>query len=344
MISVMIPVCNAEPYLRRCLDSVLNSACRDFELILVNDGSSDQSPAICREYAARDSRVRLISQENRGVSAARNRGLEECRGEWVVFVDADDTISPDFLSMIAQEENRSQDLLLFDFAYTEEALVPARTVPEPLCFGPEDVPELLRSLLLRRQLTVGGNLNFVSPWAKAYRKELIDRFSIRFSPRLFFAEDKLFNAEFLTRTARCAYRPVPVYRYFVHPGSASQRFSLALPYNLAGLLEQLCCVLKSGHVWEPLERDFYSYALETLSYSLVWTVFSPENPQTRHERMEVCRALRENPVYLQAMKYNRSCGHWVRQTLVLLFRLRRYAAAGLLARLWHRYLSWKNRR
>ena len=344
MISVIIPVYNAEACLRRCLDSILNSTCQDFELILVNDGSADKSWEICREYAARDGRVRLISQENQGVSAARNRGLEAVRGEWVVFVDADDAISPDFLDMVALEENRSQDLLLFDFVKTEEALVPAHAVPEPLLFGPEDIPELLRRLLLRQQLIEGGNLNFVSPWAKAYRKSLIDRFSIQFSPKLFFAEDKLFNAEFLTKAERCAYRPVPVYFYNIHPDSSSQRFHPGLPYNLADLLEQLCGVLEASHAMAPLERDFYSYALETLSYSLVRTVFSPKNPQTCHEKREVCRTLRESRVYVQAMKYNHACGHWVRRTLILLLRLRWYFAAGILSRLWYYYLSWRDRR
>ena len=119
MISVIIPVYNAEPYLAHCLDAVLGSAHPDFELLLINDGSTDRSLAICREYARRDSRVRLFSQENQGVSAARNRGLEECAGEWIVFVDADDVISPAFLGLIAAEEYAAQDMLLFDFAGTE---------------------------------------------------------------------------------------------------------------------------------------------------------------------------------------------------------------------------------
>ena len=343
MVSVIIPVYNAEPYLRRCLDSVLNSTCQDFELILVNDGSADKSLELCQEYAARDSRIQLISQENRGVSAARNRGLEICRGEWVVFVDADDIISPSFLEIIAQEEYQSQDLLLFDFAGAAEDLTAAAPVPEALRFGAEAVPGLLRSLLLRTQLIEGGNLNFVSPCGKAYRKSLLDQYSIRFSHQLFFAEDKLFNTEYLIRTKQCAYLPTPVYYYNLHPDSLSHRFNPRLPYNLAELLERLRDALEAGALLAPLERDFYSYALDNLSYSMVWTVFSPQNPQTYREKTEVCRTLRENPLYCEAMAYNRSCGHWVRKTLIWFFYLRWYPAVGLLARLWYYYLSWKNR-
>ncbi len=107
MISVVIPVYNVEQYLGGCLDSVLCSVYQDFELILVNDGSTDGSFQICGEYAARDSRIRLISQENTGVSAARNRGIDACQGEWIVFVDADDFISPNFLNLVAWEDRKS---------------------------------------------------------------------------------------------------------------------------------------------------------------------------------------------------------------------------------------------
>ena len=120
MISVIIPVYNLERYLYRCIDSVLRSTYTDFELILVDDGSTDASPQICEDYTERDSRVRLLRQENQGVSAARNRGLDVCQGEWVVFVDADDRISPDHLSLVAGPEDA--DLLLFDFAEDPEEL------------------------------------------------------------------------------------------------------------------------------------------------------------------------------------------------------------------------------
>lgn len=342
MISVVIPVYNVERYLRGCLDSVLRSAYQDFELILVNDGSADKSLDICKEYAARDSRIRLISQENGGVSAARNRGIAACRGEWVVFVDADDLISPDFLDRIAREE--PQDLLLFDFASAEADLAAATPAPEPLRYGRGDVPELLRSLLLRRQLAEGGNLNFVSPCAKAYRRALLDRCGVRFSPELFYGEDKLFNVEFLTRVERCTYIPAPVYYYNIHLDSSSHRFNPKLPYNLVRLLERLRDALEASEMFALLERDFYSYALENLSYTMVWAVFCPENHGSGGEKRQVCRDLRENGLYRAAMRYNLSTGHWVRKTLVWLIQLRWYFAAGVLARVWHGYLSWKNRR
>ncbi|MFW5510256.1 MAG: glycosyltransferase family 2 protein, partial [Prevotella sp.] len=92
MISIIIPIYNVEKYLRQCLDSVVNQTYQDWEAILVDDGSSDSSPAICDEYAKKDSRFKVLHQANGGVSSARNIGLNKSHGEWLIFLDADDML------------------------------------------------------------------------------------------------------------------------------------------------------------------------------------------------------------------------------------------------------------
>lgn len=99
-ISVIIPVYNAEPYLRRCLDSVQGQTYENLEILLVNDGSTDGSRAVCDEYAARDSRIRVLHKENGGVSSARNAGLAAAAGEWIGWVDSDDWIEPDMFAYL----------------------------------------------------------------------------------------------------------------------------------------------------------------------------------------------------------------------------------------------------
>ncbi len=344
MVSVIIPVYNAEPYLRACLDSVLASAYQNFELLLVNDGSTDGSLAICEEYAARDSRVALISQENRGVSAARNRGLDVCRGEWVVFVDADDRISPDFLGLVVREEYREQDLILFDRVENSEDFSRALSVPKTLYFEQEEVPELFRCLFQRRQLVQGGNANYVTPAAKAFRRSLIDRYSIRFLPKLFYGEDTLFNIEFLSKAGHCAYTALPVYYYRFHADSSSHRFNPKLPYTLAELLKEIRAVLEANHLFSSLEKDFHTYTLDNLSYTLAWSVFHSSSTNSYGEKMRVCRDLRNDKLYCEALKHSFAYGDIVKRPLIFLFRMRLYPAAGLLASLWAAYLTWKSRR
>lgn len=102
-ISVIVPVYKVEKYLPKCIDSILQQIFTDFELLLIDDGSPDNSGKICDEYAIKDSRIRVFHKKNGGVSSARNLGLDNAKGEWISFIDADDWISSDFLSFDHEE-------------------------------------------------------------------------------------------------------------------------------------------------------------------------------------------------------------------------------------------------
>lgn len=99
-ISVIVPVYNSSDYLKMCLDSILNQTFSDFELILINDGSTDDSRLICEKYLKFDNRIKLINQDNSGQAAARNKGIKESAGEWLCFVDSDDCVSPNYLEYL----------------------------------------------------------------------------------------------------------------------------------------------------------------------------------------------------------------------------------------------------
>ena len=116
-ISVIVPVYNAEKYLHRCIDSILAQTFSDFELLLIDDGSKDNSGRICDEYAAKDSRIRVFHKKNGGVSSARNMGLDNAKGDWITFVDSDDWVKQDYLySMISQPD---ADLIMSSFDIIE---------------------------------------------------------------------------------------------------------------------------------------------------------------------------------------------------------------------------------
>lgn len=121
MISLIIPVYNVEPYLRKCLDSLLAQDYDDWEALIIEDGSTDYSGAICDEYAARDSRLRVYHKTNEGVSSARNFGLDNARGEWIWFVDSDDWISKNALSRLSETiHNVNCDTIFFGIEYYDE--------------------------------------------------------------------------------------------------------------------------------------------------------------------------------------------------------------------------------
>ena len=101
-VSVIVPVYNVEKYIRKCLDSIVSQTLNDLEIILVNDGSTDTSPAICEEYKRKDERIKMITQKNQGLSAARNAGLKDATGEYVIFIDSDDYIAENMLEILVE--------------------------------------------------------------------------------------------------------------------------------------------------------------------------------------------------------------------------------------------------
>ena len=118
-ISIIVPVYHVEKYLRRCLDSILNQSFDDFELILVNDGGTERETALCEEYARADARIVYLHQDNAGLSAARNSGLDICRGEWIMYADSDDWVHPDFCAKaLASVEGTDALMGIFDLLCT----------------------------------------------------------------------------------------------------------------------------------------------------------------------------------------------------------------------------------
>ncbi|MGN0347046.1 MAG: glycosyltransferase family 2 protein [Lachnospiraceae bacterium] len=118
----IVPVYNTAPYLSACLDSLLVQN-GDFEILAINDGSTDESPAILEEYKKKDSRIRVISQENQGLGEVRNRGINNAKGEWLIFVDSDDYLAEQALEIITEKRKQltsTHDILLFPFVYVKE--------------------------------------------------------------------------------------------------------------------------------------------------------------------------------------------------------------------------------
>ena len=347
MISVIIPVYNAELTLSRCIDSVLASACGDFEIILVNDGSADKSPEICSAYAGKDSRIHFVTQENQGVSAARNRGIREASGEWIIFLDADDFISDDFLSLVARPEYRHMDLILFRFAIhssdvsavSRDTDAPEGMPVEAHCYQGDGMLPLLRRILAPRPLDDGFAPDFRTPCARAYRKSILEQYAIRFSPDIRIGEDLLFNLEYQLKAGSCAVIPRTVYFYDVHGDSSSHHFSPWLHENHARLLQAVRDVLDSSGMFAALEEDYYSYALENLTYVLIREIFSPHSPRKYRESRKLCQEMRWNRMYIDAFSYNRKTGILPRKVLVLFFRLKCYLIVKFISGVSYVYLQ-----
>ena len=208
-ISVIVPVYKVEQYLRRCVDSILAQTFTNIEVILVDDGSPDSCPAICDEYAQQDNRVKVIHQENRGVSAARNAGLDwvfaNSDSQWISFVDSDDWVHPLFLEYLHRAAVGN--------SVSVSACEYSREKHEDISYTASKI-----SSLQFYEMT-GKYLLFTVMWNKLYRRELF--FNVRF-PLVSVSEDTFVCHRILYQCEQIMFLPIPLYLYYLNSDSITQ--------------------------------------------------------------------------------------------------------------------------
>lgn len=189
-ISVIVPVFNVEKFLHQCLDSILAQSVTDFELLLVDDGSTDSSSGICDEYTRRDSRVRVFHRRNHGVSVARNFGLDLSSGVWVAFIDSDDWLEPEYFRHLLVGSEFA-DLCVAGYVQIEAAKTLEYAPLEEVFAGSNIncfLEKHISSCLIR------------APWCKLFKREIILNRGLRFDETVSLGEDTIFNLRYLQCT------------------------------------------------------------------------------------------------------------------------------------------------
>lgn len=200
--SIIIPIYNASPYLAFSLESLLSQPFQDFELILVNDGSTDESASICDAYAAKDDRIKVLHEAHHGVAHSRQVGLETARGEYILYVDADDTVEPGMIVDMYQEAvTKKADLVICDYReLTHEGEVYRKQEPTSL-----DGVAVLEDIL-------DGKL-YGALWNKMMRREWLLQTKASFPLELTMREDLIFLSQCLPYASKIAYIPKAFYGY-----------------------------------------------------------------------------------------------------------------------------------
>lgn len=220
-VSIIVPIYNAQNYIRRCIDSILAQEYTDYELILVNDGSTDTSGSICDEYASHDARIRVIHKENTGVSDTRNIGIGEAVGDYLQFLDSDDWITPDATKLLVRAATEHHcDLVIADFY---------RVVGERVAHK-GDIDEdgvLTKEEFAAHMMENPADFYYGVLWNKLYRRDLIETFHLRMDTSVSWCEDFLFNLEYILHADVFYALQAPIYYYVKTKGSlASQGMSI----------------------------------------------------------------------------------------------------------------------
>lgn len=215
MVSIIVPIYNVEPYLERCIASLQNQDYRDIEIILVDDGSTDNSFAIVNRFAIRDKRIIAIQKENGGVSSARNVGLDTAQGRYILFVDGDDYVDKDYVSYFLKTiQDTNCKIGMNKVNYVDEKLRgkqrdDAITVPS----------EIAMEYIFLDKI-------FVAVWNKIYEASFLKENGIRFNENIWYGEGMLFNIECLSKLQTVALGEKCVYHQVSNRNSAMRKFNL----------------------------------------------------------------------------------------------------------------------
>lgn len=250
LISIIVPIYKVEPYLRRCLNSIVNQTYTNLEIILVDDGSPDNCPQICDEYAAKDNRIIVIHKENGGLSDARNAGLDICKGEYVSFIDSDDYVDSNYIeSLIEPTKKDSYDFIIADYLSSNEEIEPSHLSCKE---GPIQSSLTIISIYCNQQYPP-------SAWAKLYKRSFLDSNKFRFQKGLLF-EDQLWSCTLACFAKNIYIIHKQIYHYTIRTDSIMQSSDIGFSKRLSSwcfILTQEENILSSYQ--ESLKKEISSF-------------------------------------------------------------------------------------
>lgn len=227
-VSIIIPVYNAEQYLRKCIESILNQELQQFELILVDDGSTDNSLSICQSYKQKDERVQVIHQINQGVSVARNTGIKVAKGEFIAFVDADDWIEAAmYEEMYAQAIKYEAEAVVCNYVeeWPNQRLLKKHHINKPVIDTQAEKEQLVLNLIAGKYLNDLDNMTaFRGSCFYLYKRENLQEQGYLFEEELPIGEDFVFNLNILPTLKHIAAVEGSYYHYHINEASTTQKY------------------------------------------------------------------------------------------------------------------------
>ena len=276
MLSVILPVYNVEKYLERCLNSILGQTLADIEVVCVNDGSTDNSEEIIKEYLQKDSRIKLINQPNNGAASARNTGIEAARGDYILILDSDDFLEENAL-LYMYNRSKSLDLdILITYSYdldnkTGEKTLPAyhlkkQYLPSKEVFNYKDIPDYI--------------FNFSVGWAwdKLYKKSFIERYNLRF-PNLQNTEDVYFVFMSLVLADRISVIGDALITHRVNNQTQLSQSRERGLFCFAEAIEDIKKELEERNLYQYVKKSYINWIME----HTVWQYRTAKNPMSQEK-------------------------------------------------------------
>lgn len=308
-ISVIVPIYNAERFLRQCIDSIVNQTCRDLEIILVNDGSTDNCGAICDEYAVQDDRIRVIHKQNGGITTALNAGLEFATGEWVAFCDADDWLDADYYEhmLSTMKPGILSDIHFSQGYYTERVNSPAEV--SYVCSDPVGVASGAQKelLLVRTLINVRGQNGWMSTngfyWNKLYRQAFLRANGLHLATGMAAKGgniDALFNFQALCKAEIVTGGGTIGYHYRQVNGSCVHRYNEYLTQAYVEYLHEINELAQDHGMTVDLRQAIYASAIWGVAACLK-SIFCPANADSKTQKTGRIKELKTEPIMHEAI-------------------------------------------
>ena len=299
-ISVIVPVYQAEKFVEKCVESVKNQTFSDWELLLVDDGCTDGSPALCDRFAAEDDRVRVFHRKkNGGVSAARNLALEEAKGSWIAFLDADDRYEPEFLQTmygLCREAGADTAACAHLNFWADGTERPELALPAGM-YDAAGIRERIVGPLLGDRLTQPVFNGFI--WRFLFSRQLLRRAHITFEGA--YLEDELFLMEYFSNARRLAVTDRPLYRYLENPASATHRYMPDYLQVFQRFLERKAAIVEKY----GLSAARPQWRADTVWAGLLIAVgneYAKSNPKSPREKQKAVEAICAQPEFARAIR------------------------------------------
>lgn len=304
LFSFVVPVYNIEKYVAKCIESLLAQECDRMEIILVDDGSKDGSGRICDEYAEKDSRIKVIHQNNAGVAVARNAGIEQACGQWVCLVDGDDYVEPSLCTLLEKRLDSKYDIIFFGYQH----IMPKNTEifrnsEKEKKLAEEDFRKLQLGIFNSRAIGDSyKNIPYLTPWGKLWNREFILKNKLLYTPGVKKGQDGLFNIRAFGFAKSGLYVDDILYSYRINADSVCHRYNPEIESYLDTLIGRYSEFLET-HPDEGLIKNFSIMKLRQFMYCIILDFCHPDNKNGYKLRRKAFLELRRSDTYANLFEH-----------------------------------------
>ena len=335
-VSVVVPVYNVEKYLQRCVDSIRHQTLKDIEIILIDDGSPDNCPKMCDEYARIDPRIKVIHKQNAGLGMACNSGLDVARGEYVAFCDSDDWVDEEMYEKMYQKASiNHSDAVYSGLRRVNSSGIILGLLPHPKedkIYEGYSISDLANDIIASQPSCRYDRTIQVSAKVVLYRRSVIDDNNIRFvSERQFPSEDLIFNLLFLKYATRAIVIPEYFYNYFVNDNSITSTFNSNRFNRMMKTVEHIKNLIPQLNSESEVRLSRY-----IIGEARVFSTQIFNSSISKSEKLNLLNSLSQNPYFCNAVKnYPVAKMPWKHFIVMFMLKKHFFSLLGLICKYHH---------